>query len=99
MKGSHHVLAEGKLGRRAAVTGFVAGDPPAMRRASRSLACLKGSRWGGGLPVLYKMREHWYLPVLGSSASPAKPPHIANLHYSAHILAVAVVWCVVEKIF
>ena len=55
----------------------------------------------GGRPASLpdKKRERWHLPVLGSSASPAKPPHIANLHYSAHILAVAVVWCVVEKVF
>ena len=33
VKGPRHVMAEGKLGRRAAVAGFVAGDPQAMRRA------------------------------------------------------------------
>ena len=54
----------------------------------------------GGRPAsLPDKRERWHLPVLGSSASPAKPPHIANLHYSAYILAVVVVWCVVEKFF
>ena len=33
VKGSRHVMAKGKLGGRAAVAGFVAGDPQAMRRA------------------------------------------------------------------
>ena len=33
VKGSRHVMAEGKLGGRAAAAGFVVGDPHAMRRA------------------------------------------------------------------
>ena len=33
VKGSRHVMAEGRLGGRTAVAGFVAGDPQAMRGA------------------------------------------------------------------